>query len=335
MRRSNAAIDADDIGAGGLQSRYELLRRCAIEAVTFVLDRHLRDDRQRAAALHRRNRRDDLVHVAERLEHQQIDAALDQRLCLLSEIGLGFVSGGLTPRLDAQPERTDRARDIDVLAGGLARQLRASAVDLAHLVGQTKRPQLDAIGAERVGLNHIGAGAHVFVVHVGYAGGIGEVERVEAAIDEDTLRVEQRAHRAVADQHAGVEGGEERRQFAGGRAPARRGNEQISLVPDEVVLAVDGELVVLAHEDRRDRTGLFAHAAEDAACLVNLIDARVARTGHHRPVVLRRLQIDRVRRTGHRAQTAGDALLEAVLVAHQHLLDRDTSGIPGLSDTDS
>src|SRR5688572_14674484 len=31
----------------------------------------------------------------------------------------------------------------------------------------------------------------------------------------------------------------------------RRGHQQIRLVPDEVVLAVDGRLVVLAHEDRR------------------------------------------------------------------------------------
>ena len=76
-------------------------------------------------------------------------------------------------------------------------------------------------------------------------------------------------------------------------------DEEILLVPDEVVLAVDGELVVLAHEDRRHRTGLFAHAAEDAAGLVDLIDARVARAGHDGSVVLRCLQINRVCGTGH------------------------------------
>ena len=40
----------------------------------------------------------------------------------------------------------------------------------------------------------------------------------------------------------------------------------------------------------------------------------------HRAVVLRRLEVDRVRRTRHRAETAGHALLEPVLVPHQHLL---------------
>src|SRR5207342_298316 len=50
----------------------------------------------------------------------------------------------------------------------------------------------------------------------------------------------------------------------------RRGHEQVRLVQDEVVLAVDGQFVVLAHEDGADRAGLCAVAAEDAASLVNL-----------------------------------------------------------------
>src|SRR5688572_1704722 len=99
-----------------------------------------------------------------------------------------------------------------------------------------------------------------------------------------------------------------------------RRDQQVSFVPDEILVAVDGELVVLAHEDRRDRAGLFAHAAEDASGLVDLVDLRVARAGLHGPVVLRSLEIDRVRRTRHRAQTARHALLEPVLVAHQDLL---------------
>src|SRR3954467_9573464 len=106
-----------------------------------------------------------------------------------------------------------------------------------------------------------------------------------------------------------------RRAGTGGRS-----HQQVGLVPDEVVLAVDGELVVLAHEDRRHRTRFLTHAAEDAARLVNLVDLRVARTGHHRPVVLSRLEIDRIGRARHRTETARDALLEAVLVPHQHLL---------------
>src|SRR5882672_9490000 len=79
------------------------------------------------------------------------------------------------------------------------------------------------------------------------------------------------------------------------RRRRRRRHEQISLVPDEVVFAVDGELVVLAHEDRADRTGLFAVPAEDAPRLVDLVDRGVARTRLDRPVVLDSLEVDRIR----------------------------------------
>src|SRR6266508_3412277 len=60
------------------------------------------------------------------------------------------------------------------------------------------------------------------------------------------------------------------------RGGHRRRHQQIGLVPDEVVLAVDGELVVLAHEDRADGARLFAIAAEDTARLVDLIHRGVA-----------------------------------------------------------
>ena len=53
---------------------------------------------------------------------------------------------------------------------------------------------------------------------------------------------------------------------------------------------------------------------------MNLIRHGVARSGHHGAVVLRRLEIDRVGRARDRAQPARDALFEARLVAHQHLL---------------
>src|SRR5678816_1408986 len=62
----------------------------------------------------------------------------------------------------------------------------------------------------------------------------------------------------------------------------RRLDEQILFVPDEVVLAVDGELVILPHENRRYRTRFLAVAAEDAARLVDLVHLRVSRPRHYR-----------------------------------------------------
>src|SRR5581483_10995467 len=104
------------------------------------------------------------------------------------------------------------------------------------------------------------------------------------------------------------------------RRAGRRRDEQLRLVPHEVVLAVDRELVVLAHEDRADGARFLAVPAEDTARLVDLVDRRVPRTGLHRAVVLRGFEVDGIGRAGDRAESAGDALLEPVLVAHQHLL---------------
>ena len=148
----------------------------------------------------------DLAQVAERLEHEQVDAALDERRGLFAEDRLGLVEAGLAPRLDADAERPDRAGDV----GLVARRVRARGARPATLIVvqpsvEAERGQLDAVGAERVGLDDVGAGAHVGLVHVGDEVGLREVQLVEAAIEEDALGVEHRPHRAVADEHALVE----------------------------------------------------------------------------------------------------------------------------------
>src|SRR5262249_55167967 len=82
--------------------------------------------------------------------------------------------------------------------------------------------QLDAVGAEGVGLQHVGTRPHVVLVNLGDRIGGGDVQRVEAAVDEDALGVQHRAHRAVADEHAFVEGFQE--WFHGGRRIRLRRN---------------------------------------------------------------------------------------------------------------
>ena len=74
-----------------------------------------------------------------------------------------------------------------------------------HLVGQAEVAQLDAVGAEGVGLDHVRAVADVGLVDLGDEIGLREVQLVEGAIEEDALGVEHRAHRAVADEHAPIE----------------------------------------------------------------------------------------------------------------------------------
>ncbi|MCK7523825.1 MAG: hypothetical protein MZV64_42485 [Ignavibacteriales bacterium] len=62
-----------------------------------------------------------------------------------------------------------------------------------------------------------------------------QVQPVEAAVDEDALGVQQRPHRAVADQHAFVDGVEEGSQGHGGQV-SRRSYCQVAVSIDQVGL---------------------------------------------------------------------------------------------------
>jgi len=147
----------------------------------------------------------DLVDVTEGLEHEEINAALDKGAGLLGEILLSLVYPGLPPGLDANTERTNRARDPGLLFGGTARQPRTLEIDREHLIRQAEVAQLDPIGAEGVGFDHVRAVADVGLMDLADEIRLGEVQLVERAIEEDALGIEHRAHRAVADEHAPFE----------------------------------------------------------------------------------------------------------------------------------
>ena len=206
MRRADAAIHADDVGASPLHLRRELFGRRPIQAVSIVLDRHLRHDRQRRHATNCRNRRPHLVQIAKRLEDKQVDAALDQCLGLLAEVRLGFVGPHLAPWLDADTERTDGSGHVRLVACRLTGDTRAFDVDLAHTIPKAERPQLDSVRAERVGLQDVRSRPDVVLVDFRHGVGRHDVDRIEAAVDEDALCVQHRPHRAIADEHTIVEG---------------------------------------------------------------------------------------------------------------------------------
>src|SRR4051794_31180897 len=92
--------------------------------------------------------------------------------------------------------------------------------------------------------------------------------------------------------------------------------EQVLLLVDESRPAGAGELVLVRHGERPGRARLDAEPAEDAAQVVDLVDAAVALTGRESvPVgVVRALDVDGVGRAGPGAQLAADALLQPVRV---------------------
>ena len=144
------------------------------------------------------------------LDDEQVDARpLGEDANLLGKGGAGFVEAGLAQRLEAHAERADGAGDPG-LAGllffevgdGLAGKAHAGGVDLGDFAGQAVAGQAEAIGAEGVGFEDLRAGLQVLFVDGEDQRGVGEVQLVVAAVDEDAARVEDGAHGAIGEHGA-------------------------------------------------------------------------------------------------------------------------------------
>ena len=171
------------------------LGRDAAERLAVGVEGHQRDDWERRDAAHGLDRGDELVEVEERLEHEQVDAAALEDLRLLAEV-LALL-GGVEP-LDVA-DRADRAGDVDVRArhlSGLAREAHRRRVDPLELVLEVVPRQLAPVGAERVRLDQLGAGADEARVQGDDALGRAQVRLLRAAQTRDCAR-DQRAHAAV------------------------------------------------------------------------------------------------------------------------------------------
>ena len=202
--RTDGAVHADERGPAPRQLRGESLWRRPVERAAVFLRAHLRDDRQVRDAADSLDGGADFVQIAEGLEHDELHPTVDQRLRLFAEKRARFVDARLAPGLNPDAERTDGAGHVGAVAGSLARDARALLVDLLQPLGYAERGELDPVGAEGVRLDDVGAGPDVLLMHAGNEVRLRDVQRVEALVDEYTLRVEHRPHRAVAHEHAFV-----------------------------------------------------------------------------------------------------------------------------------
>ena len=135
--RAEAAVDARDVGAERGGDVRDFVRRLAAHCAAVALERHLRDDRQVARLLHGEHRLAQLGEVGERLEDEQIDAALEQRLDLLAERRAHLLRPDVADGREHAAGRADRAGDEDRMAADLARvagEARGAEVDLAHAI---------------------------------------------------------------------------------------------------------------------------------------------------------------------------------------------------------
>src|SRR6185312_15805472 len=84
--RTDRAIDADHVGAPGVERARDRVRRSAVRREAVGADRHLRDEGlARIGVARREDRLLDLVEVGKGLEDEQIDAAVDETGHLLAK----------------------------------------------------------------------------------------------------------------------------------------------------------------------------------------------------------------------------------------------------------
>jgi hypothetical protein len=176
---------------------------CTIEDV-------LRDHRHLGPALlGHRDRQLELEDRREGLEQDQIDAGDHQRVDLLGQRHPRAPPLALGRDREAHAGGPDRAGHVGAAGGALAGQLDRGLVERRHLIGEAVAGQRDAVGAEGVGLDHLGAGVDVVAVDPRDQVGLGDHQLVVAAGVQHAAIVEQRAHRAVEQDRPFGQGVEE------------------------------------------------------------------------------------------------------------------------------
>ena len=240
LDRARRAVEAERVDRERLKRVHHRRDVRAEEHRARRLDRHAREDRavvgREARFLQRVDAGVDrdllLEKVLRSLDHEAVDAARDQAARLLEVARVHLLPRHLPERheLGARPHRADReARAAGglVLRGRGARDLGRALVQLEGPRGELLVELLahEDVGAERVGLDHIGARREVVLVD--------PLDDVGPALDEDVGAVvatevvaglavgagmDLRTHAAVKDEGAGLESLQER---ANGGHPAR------------------------------------------------------------------------------------------------------------------
>ena len=139
------------------------------------------------------------VQVAERFEHEAVHATGEQPRYLASKQGLRVGLRRWAEGLDADAKWSDRADDARPPARRGACEVGRSVVDFLGVVCETVAVELQRIGAEGVGLQDLGACAHVLGVHFLHQPWLLQTQLVVADVQEEALAVQHRAHGPVED----------------------------------------------------------------------------------------------------------------------------------------
>jgi len=183
---------------------------CAVEAVAVVVHGdHDEDGEMRGDFAGGVEGFASLVEGGHGFQAEHVHAGGGKGLDLLGKGGAGLFQAGFAQGLQTHAEGADRAGYpgfaglfvLEVL-DGLAGKADACGVDLRDFAGEPVAAQAKAICAEGVGFQDLRAGLEVLLVDGEDEAGIGEIELVVAAVDEDAAGVKHGAHCAVGEDGA-------------------------------------------------------------------------------------------------------------------------------------
>ena len=197
------AVDADDVDARPLQRLDHLAGFLRAQGEAVFGERHLGHDRQVGRVSRGGDRGQEFGQVGEGLQHQEVGPAFEEGCDLFFEGRRRLGDADAPDRLELLADRADRAGQEDRLAGdlaGLASQLDRPNVDVTNPAVEAMAGELDAVGAEGIGLDQLGAGGNVRSVDFLDDFGLREIEFVEGTLEADAARVELGAHGPVAQQ---------------------------------------------------------------------------------------------------------------------------------------
>ena len=156
--------------------------------------------------------RTQLLEVRERLEHDQVRAALEQAVDLLAERGPRGGLGDGRAAARRRPERPDRATDERVAPADLAclaGELRRPPVERADLALEAPGGQALPVGAERQRLDQLGARLEVLAMGGPDHLRMGRDELLETGPLRHAAAEQQRPQPAVDEERAGGEAASE------------------------------------------------------------------------------------------------------------------------------
>jgi hypothetical protein len=197
--RAQTAVDAHRQRPQRPQRLRHLTGPVAGRRLAVLTHRHLGDQRQPGDPTHRLEGEQQLVQRRERLQHQQVHPAPLQQPRLSREHEPGAVAVERARRVAGRPDGAGHRHLPAAHVARLAGQLDAGVHDLLRLVVQPQRCQLERVGAEGVGLDHIRPGGDEGQVQPQHLLGRQQI-RVFRAARAGHGRRQQRAHATVADQ---------------------------------------------------------------------------------------------------------------------------------------